>query len=409
VTQISIEAVEAFIAEHRSALTFPDWLEREFEADRKARRLVRLNASTRELLVVYNLFLAADWFLTPDTFSLSLFLHFAIVTPWMIAAMWLFGRLPAFPRELVAASLPFLIAWQILFAYARSDSPGAVHYQSLVVLPILYANAVQRLPNRLASSVSIVIVSMHAGLVLLTGEITIAAACLSSAISAASAYTTLAANRLLERDERRNYLHRLRDRLQHEKTEIEARRDPLTGLANRRELQQRLDSLWATRSSEATIVGLVLLDIDHFKAYNDRYGHPAGDACLKRVASCVQAELRGAEDMAARYGGEEMVVVLPGADVGTSAAVAERIRRRLEGLGIPQELGGVNRVVTASFGAASAPIIAIKADELVAAADTALYAAKNNGRNQVFPPLMREADASSLNRVVTIKSAARYS
>jgi diguanylate cyclase (GGDEF)-like protein len=249
-------------------------------------------------------------------------------------------------------------------------------------------------------------VAAQAGLVLLTGGITLAAACLSSAISAASAYTTLAANRVLERDERRNYLHRLRDRLRHEKTEMEARRDPLTGLANRRELQQRMESLWARESQAVTLVGVVMLDIDHFKAYNDRYGHPAGDSCLKRAASCVQAELRGPDDIAARYGGEEMLVVLPGADVGTATAVAERIRRRLESLSIPQELGGVNRVVTASFGAASAPVTAVKADELIAAADVALYAAKTNGRNQVFPPLVRPVDGSSVNRIVAIKSAA---
>ena len=134
-----------------------------------------------------------------------------------------------------------------------------------------------------------------------------------------------------------------------------------------------------------------MLDIDHFKAFNDRYGHPAGDACLKRVTSCALAELRGAQDLAARYGGEELLLVLPGATTATAVAVAERIRRGIEALGIPHELAGANRIVTASFGVAAAPTAAVSADELVVAADTALYAAKTSGRNRVVPPLFRAA------------------
>ena len=392
-TGVTLEAVESFIAERRSTLVFPEWLEREFEKDRGSRRRLRLNASTKELIVVYNLFLAADWFLTPDTWLLAMVLHAAIVTPWMIVALFLFPRLPARYRESLAASLPTLIAGQILLVYAASRSPGAVHYQSLVVLPILYTNVIQRLPNRLAIATSCILVAAHAGVVLLAGAVSIAAALVSSAISAASAYTTLAANRLLERDERRNYLQRLRDRLLHEKIEMEARRDPLTGLANRRELQARLEALWARESLGAAAVAVIMLDIDHFKAYNDRYGHPAGDACLKRVASCVQAVLRGADDVAARYGGEEMLVVLPGLELAAASAVAERIRRRLEGLGIPHDMAGEIQIVTASFGAASAPVGVVTAEELIAAADAALYAAKNNGRNQVCPPLIRASTA----------------
>ena len=125
-----------------------------------------------------------------------------------------------------------------------------------------------------------------------------------------------------------------------------------------------------------------MLDIDHFKAFNDRYGHPAGDACIKRVTACALAELRGAQDLAARYGGEELILILPDATIAAAVAVAERIRRSIEALGIPHELAGANRIVTASFGAAAAPIAAVSADELVAAADAALYAAKAAGRNQ---------------------------
>ena len=218
---------------------------------------------------------------------------------------------------------------------------------------------------------------------------------------AASAYTTLAANRVLERDERRIYLQTLRDGLRHEKTEIEALLDPLTGLANRRKLQKWLEALWAKEADATSVIGILIIDIDHFKAYNDRYGHPAGDVCLKRVAFCIQGELRNADDLAVRYGGEEILVVLPNADIVAAVGAAERMRQRLEGLGIPHELAGINRVMTASFGAASAPVSAATADELIAAADAALYAAKSNGRNQVFPQPMR--GSTSPGRVAPFK------
>src|SRR5205823_6279295 len=119
------------------------------------------------------------------------------------------------------------------------------------------------------------------------------------------------------------------------------------------------------------------------KLFNDRYGHVTGDACLKRVAACVTAELRSNDDLAVRYGGEEMLVLLPKTDASDAMRIAERIRRSVEALGIPHEGLGARRTVTISSGAAAAPAPTISALELIAAADVALYAAKRNGRNQV--------------------------
>jgi diguanylate cyclase (GGDEF)-like protein len=306
-------------------------------------------------------------------------------------------------REIATASMPILIALQVLLICSQSRSPGVSVYQNLMLLLILYANIGLRLPYRIAIGASFAMIIAHAASIFSTGAMPLAAGCLSSVILSLSAYITLAGNRRLERDERRHYLHTLRDRLRHERTEVEARSDPLTGLANRREMQRRLEQVWAAEA--LPMVGAIMLDIDHFKSYNDRYGHPAGDACLKRVANCIQAELRSADDVAARYGGEEMVVILPGADVRTASMVAERIRLRLESLGIPHEGNGANRVVTASFGVASTPIAVISADQLVATADAALYAAKREGRNRVFPPVIRPG--VMLSPVVSIRPIPR--
>ncbi|MGD0640322.1 MAG: diguanylate cyclase [Roseiarcus sp.] len=393
-TAVTLEAVEAFMAARHQRLAFPDWLEQIHEAGKRERRSKRLAANAWELIVAYNLFLAADWLLTRDTLAFAATLHFFVVTPWMVFVALLFAKAPNRGlREAAACSLPIVVAAQILTIFLLSRSPGAAHYQYLVLMVVMYANAILRLPYRAAVAVSIVIFVCHAACVAFSRQLPAEAALLASAMIAASAYTTLWSNRLLERDERRSFLQALRDRLIHERTEIEATTDALTGLANRHRLRAKFAELWAGGADRPESVAIVMLDIDHFKAFNDRYGHPAGDACIKRVTSCALAELRGAQDLAARYGGEELLLVLPDATIATAVAVAERIRRSIEALGIPHELAGANHIVTASFGAAAAPISAVSADELVAAADAALYAAKAAGRNRVFPPLLRAAAA----------------
>jgi diguanylate cyclase (GGDEF)-like protein len=143
-----------------------------------------------------------------------------------------------------------------------------------------------------------------------------------------------------------------------------------------------------------------MIDFDHFKLFNDRYGHAGGDICLKRIAACVNAELRSGEDLAVRYGGEELLVLLPGTEASEVMRIAERIRCLIEALGIAHEAVGANNVVTVSCGVAAAPPSTVSALELIAAADAALYAAKRNGRNQVWPRLTRDRDAALQERQI---------
>jgi diguanylate cyclase (GGDEF)-like protein len=292
-------------------------------------------------------------------------------------------------REGAAASMPLMIVAQILIVFALTTSPDADHYQYFVLLVLLFTNTVQRLPFRYALTVSCLIIGAHAAAVLLSGHLSSAATLISVLSLCVAAYLTLVSNYYLERDARRTYLHALRDRLHHAEVEIAARHDALTDLANRHYLGLRLEQLWRDPDGTDRRVAMVMLDIDHFKLFNDRYGHVTGDACIKRVSACVRAELRGEDDLAVRYGGEELLVVLPGSDEAEAARIAERIRRAVEALGIPHEALGSHGRVTVSCGAAAGPVSAIAAAEVIAAADAALYAAKRNGRNQVWPPLRR--------------------
>jgi diguanylate cyclase (GGDEF)-like protein len=170
-----------------------------------------------------------------------------------------------------------------------------------------------------------------------------------------------------------------------------SREDALTGLANRRRLDEALDDEWRRAARLELPLALLLLDVDHFKNYNDRLGHPAGDTCLAAIARAVAAANTRAGEVVARYGGEEFAVLIPGAAVDTALASAENVRKRVLELGLPHPESDASSVVTVSVGAAcvrpgrdpGGPA------ELVEAADRALYAAKTAGRNcvRLAPPI----------------------
>jgi diguanylate cyclase (GGDEF)-like protein len=159
--------------------------------------------------------------------------------------------------------------------------------------------------------------------------------------------------------------------------------DGLTGLLNRAALEEQVRKLYNQAARDRTAVSVVLIDIDHFKAYNDRYGHQAGDQCLRSVAGAVRtAALRRPLDLVARYGGEELIAVLYGADRTHGEAVARAVLEAVRELRIPH-LGSVTRpYVTASVGAATlSPGSEFSHDLAVQMADRALYAAKEYGRD----------------------------
>ncbi|MGV8042338.1 MAG: GGDEF domain-containing protein [Thermoanaerobaculaceae bacterium] len=159
--------------------------------------------------------------------------------------------------------------------------------------------------------------------------------------------------------------------------------DPLTGIGNRRRFEERLLSEWKRAVRAKSYLSLVMIDIDHFKPYNDGYGHQRGDECLKAVATALVDGLPRAGDSVARYGGEEFAVILPLTDRTGAVKVAESLRVRVEALALPHGSSSVAPVVTISCGVATfVPTIDIHTDELIRLADEALYHAKQGGRNQ---------------------------
>lgn len=161
--------------------------------------------------------------------------------------------------------------------------------------------------------------------------------------------------------------------------------DGLTGLGNRRLFDERLQDEWARAKRDGSTLSLLIIDLDHFKKFNDQYGHQAGDKCLRAFARVLAEQARRPADLAARYGGEEFALLLPNTDTEGCERVGEKIREALQALGMPHMLNPPSRRVTASLGGATRRPAegAAECASLVEAADRALYAAKDEGRDRV--------------------------
>ncbi len=160
--------------------------------------------------------------------------------------------------------------------------------------------------------------------------------------------------------------------------------DSLTGIANRRRFDEVLETEWRRAMRSGAFLSLILIDVDFFKAYNDFYGHQAGDACLRRVAQAMNDTIIRAGDLLARYGGEEFAVILQSNTAEGTIKVSEILRERVEALRIPHAKSDANNVVTVSLGAATVvPASYSSQATLIEEADKALYRAKEKGRNRV--------------------------
>ena len=173
-------------------------------------------------------------------------------------------------------------------------------------------------------------------------------------------------------------------RLREDELTLIASHDSLTGLQNRGSFDNRFDKEWRRAVRDGSVLSVVMIDIDHFKNFNDAYGHQAGDECLKRVASALRIPMKRPSDFVARYGGEEFVAILPGTDVEGATYVCEQMSAEIARLNIEHSHSSTDSRVAVSIGFASVqPIRALSPEALLACADKALYRAKAAGRNTI--------------------------
>lgn len=383
-------------------LRFPSLIEQRFieDCDRSRRR--HHSAMLIVALIMYDSFLIGDRQMIPDIFRLSVMVRLGLFTPLGIMALIgvRFGQSHHL-RELLITLSCAVTGCSLVYFMINTHSPFASHYYMGIPLAIIFLNTVQRVRFWYAVAGSALILFFSAyGLTLVsfvqpqvrqTFDLVLFATCL---------FTLIALYRL-EAEERTTYLFRLRDQLSHARErrllddlssanrqlEHLTRSDPLTGIANRRHFQDHLGEVWKEAMQRRQPLSLLMLDVDFFKLYNDRYGHPAGDQCLRRTASAIAAALRKPADVVARYGGEEFGAILPNTSPEQAWAIAERVRQSVLALDLLHEASPAARIVTVSIGIATADTTqhGESVEKLIKAADKALYRAKQNGRNQVWP------------------------
>lgn len=400
ITTISVHELVATQIERLSRrklewLTLPEPLESRFERDTSVLRSARLWLQGLIAILLFDLYVVIDFFLRDGSPWISLLVRIGVITPLaliMNASMrWNPGR---FYREASVSIATCLIGLSHVYLASNRNHASSAYAQVGVIVAVIFGNVVMQLQFPFA---------LFTSLILLAGDLTFlrydrilgpSEKLLGIAMAVSAIIMTLIANHSIGREERLSYLMQLRSDMQSKElsfvnAELQriSTRDNLTGLANRHSYEVQSVKIWRRATATRALLSAIVIDIDRFKAMNDLRGHLYGDQVLTRVASLVQQALRGKDDFAARFGGEEFVVLLPGTTHQHALLVAERIRTLVEVAGAPaieSSLPPTDVSITVSCGVATcSPADTHGPDNLLDAADKALYQAKGDGRNRV--------------------------
>jgi len=385
-------------------LTFPATLETAFNDYYSANTVTNLRAALWTGFFLYAVFGLVDLLLPPSDRWHMWFIRYAVVCPTVLAGItFTYARRWTRFRQPVIALVMLVGSLGIVAMVYFDPTPTKNYYYSGILLLIMGAftfvsmRFLYAITWALATTVAYETVAVFANhtdpTILIQNTFSIVSTIIIGAFS----------NYLIEKYLRRDFLNSLL--LEEENRELQrashdlqrlSMSDPLTGLGNRRHFQVALEQEWKRAVRSEAPISLIIFDLDCFKAYNDNYGHQAGDDCLRRVAKKISMCARRAGDTSARYGGEEFVVLLSGTESSHAAMVAEEVRAAVEALGIEHPHSTVADVVTLSAGFATInPALDDKSGVLlVEAADEALYRAKRGGRNRVecTPPTERHRE-----------------
>lgn len=356
------------------------------EAERGEARCAHLRQSILVGLIFYNLYNLTSVYLMPDILALSVAARLLLVTPMALLIFYLTPRVSGEYREAMVAagafgafSLPILLFWHSqapLSAYTFAEPPlVSVYANMLLILRFRYALVY----TLAAAAIMILSVVCKSGL-----SYELKFSLLIQGLTAT--FFALYANWNVERNRSRGFLLELAARARAETAERVGQRfldqsltDPLTGLPNRRALEQRLEASFRDDGALA----LLMVDVDHFKPYNDMLGHQAGDACLRDIAHALGRVCRDRGAYVGRFGGEEFTVVLNQADDAAGLELADALIASVRALHLPHPSRPDSLThVTVSVGVCVTPSARLAAKELmISIADEALYAAKKGGRN----------------------------
>ena len=377
-------------------LYFAPQLEAVYEHDTGATRR-RLLAN----LVLGGTFAYLLWDVTGGLSGIGLhdrLVHALVLGPPNLAAVLALRRkLHPVVRETLASLLLAISGLALSVLYMSGAWRNPAMNNTAMILTILLGTLVLQLRVPYAIMTTCLLLTVHAGALIVGPPLSAVTTAQFLESTIIAAVVALIANWRQERENRRNYLLTLKERLRREALSADnralddlARRDPLTGLPNRSAFDEWLAAAASDGSNAHSPDGpkrelsLIAVDIDHFKPFNDHYGHPAGDACLRQVAACLREQLRDHTDLVARVGGEEFAILLPGATIDDAIVIAERFRAAVAAMEVPHAAAGVYGMVTISAGVANAPGMGtMQVQAMILRADAALYAAKQAGRNRV--------------------------
>jgi diguanylate cyclase (GGDEF)-like protein len=392
--ELAIAEIERLSRRGFRHLALPEPLESGFEQSTHAQRSARLWVEGLIAIAFFNIFVIADHFIRGGTSWLPLQIRLCIVTPIAllvnVSMRWSPNKIY---REASIAAASCLIGVTHLYLESNRDAAASAYAQVGLIVAVIFVNVVMRLDFAYALGASAVLLASDLVFIHNDHFLNASEKLLGIVLAVCAIAMTVIANYSIGRDERVGYLMRLRSEIQSRELSflnVELQRissiDSLTGLANRHSYELEFARLWRQAVDSRYCISAIVIDIDHFKNTNDTRGHLYGDRVLVRVASLLLQSLRCKDDFAARFGGEEFVVLLPGATREGAMIVAERIRKLVETAGSPAlpEPGAHPRLSTVSCGVASCyPNETSCQEDLLDAADKALYQAKASGRNRV--------------------------
>jgi diguanylate cyclase (GGDEF)-like protein len=374
----------------RTAGPFAPELEAQFEARRGPSRRIRLTRTLKLAAPLVLLALGLDWLNGPALLHYAIPMRLAVATLCVAGALVL-PRLRANWQETLAYAIPILAMMLSTEALGELGAARvADRYMMAAVIVVAALIVTQPLPFRSAIWLAGAATALFPLVLwLIPGPLSLSANLDMPAFNAGVMAVAILMTHRAEVSRRLGFLSALRNELTtRDLNALNAEllrlssTDTLTGLANRRQFEAELQRHWVDRRRGPLAVALV--DVDHFKSFNDSAGHAAGDACLCRVAEAIAGAMRQGLGQAARFGGEEFTVLLPGVTEDELAALGERLRRAVLDLALPHP-GQMHSPVTISIGLSwrSAGSRAGSPDTLLREADRALYVAKNTGRNRV--------------------------
>ncbi|TVP47645.1 MAG: diguanylate cyclase [Halomonas sp.] len=387
-----LKAVEEELTKRSLRLRFTEMVEVRFEADTQQQRSRNMVWAGLISALIYVLFLFNDYSFRPDAFTTAVLLRAGLMLAVGLPILWWVyrGVTPALREAMMSMTVITAMVISCMI-FAASSAPYSYLDVFSFGLILVVGNIVYSLRFGYACVSSIISILIMLVFVVSYEPMPIEAKRLAMFTIVAKAMFTLVANYRLEFSERNSYLLVLREKLRagyylqdNQKLSYLSMTDPLTDISNRRKFDAILPIRWQEGIDRNESLGLMVVDIDHFKAYNDYYGHLQGDQCLRQVSAALQVNSRNS-DLVVRFGGEEFVILMPSTSSHVARQEAERLRHSIEALQIPHQGCLERNIITVSVGAAViTPTIALMPNELLARADLALYEAKRQGRNCIW-------------------------